>query len=112
MTEQHSEPVCYKDEHGNVMFHCPACGCLHAVATNPGQPNATGSLWTWNNDLVRPTFQPSIFVRMRLTANPKRPNAKPDIVCHSFIRNGCIEFCSDSTHAFAGATLPLDPWFR
>jgi hypothetical protein len=35
--------------------------------------------------------------------------------CHSFVRNGHIEFLSDSTHALAGQTVQLPPlpeWLR
>jgi len=30
--------------------------------------------------------------------------------CHSFIRDGQIEFCSDSTHELAGKTVRLLEW--
>ncbi|BAS10570.1 hypothetical protein AHiyo4_39920 [Arthrobacter sp. Hiyo4] len=29
--------------------------------------------------------------------------------CHSFVRNGHIEFLSDSTHELAGQTMALPP---
>ncbi|MCZ4340562.1 hypothetical protein O4H52_03015 [Sphingomonadaceae bacterium G21617-S1] len=34
----------------------------------------------------------------------------PPAVCHSFVRNGQIEFLSDCTHALAGQTVPLPPF--
>lgn len=34
----------------------------------------------------------------------------PPAVCHSFIRDGQIQFLSDCTHALAGQTVPLPAW--
>ena len=73
--------------HG-YFFECPGCGELHCV----------GPSWAFNGDMDRPTFSPSILVRWG-SGDPKR--------CHSFIRDGRIEFCSDSTHALAGKTVDL-----
>lgn len=36
-----------------------------------------------------------------------RPDAGKTHVCHSFIRDGRIEFLSDCTHALAGQTVDL-----
>lgn len=34
-------------------------------------------------------------------------NVQPDHVCHSFVRDGQIQFCMDSTHELAGKTVDL-----
>jgi hypothetical protein len=46
----------------------------------------------------KPTFQPSILHSGR------------DVRCHSYVREGKIEFCNDSTHKFAGQTLEIPDW--
>ena len=97
-----------------LMFHCPGCGCCHG-------PRVTGTVspvWQWDGSLTTPTISPSILVRgtvpitddehARIMAGEKI-EPKP-LVCHSFVRNGQIEFLSDCTHELAGKTVPLEAW--
>jgi hypothetical protein len=77
-----------------LRFHCPGCEDTHMVRV--GVPGA----WGWNGSLDRPTITPSILVN-RGKANPMFP------VCHSFVREGRIEFCSDCDHPLAGQTVEL-----
>lgn len=96
---------------GTVFFQCPGCGLQHAVnVENPGRPR-----WTWNGDLERPTLSPSILVRgtYRITDDEadrimagEKIERRP-LVCHSFVRDGRIEFCGDSNHDLAGRTVDL-----
>lgn len=76
-------------------FTCPGCGDIHAIPTHG--PKA----WGFNGDLEKPTFTPSILARLPM---PDRVH-----VCHSFVRDGQIQFLSDSTHALAGQTVALAP---
>jgi hypothetical protein len=59
--------------------------------------------------MERPTFHPSIKVNRGPEPGPDGLAApdSPDRICHSFVRDGRIEFCSDSTHAMAGQTVNL-----
>jgi hypothetical protein len=57
--------------------------------------------WTFNGDLERPTFSPSLLVTGYL--NKKHPNG----ICHSYITNGQIQYLGDSTHELAGKTIEL-----
>lgn len=84
---------------GDALFECPGCGMLHVVyLKTPGRPH-----WTFNGDADRPTFSPSIKVWWTET-----PRSNPiEKVCHSFVTDGRIEFCGDSTHALAGKTFDL-----
>lgn len=79
---------------GWLVFHCPGCRCSHSftVAPLPGPP-----LWTWNGSMDRPTFSPSLLY----SESPR---------CHSFVRDGRIEYLSDSEHALAGQTVDLPDW--
>lgn len=84
---------------GRLSFDCPGCGMMHAVnVDNPERPK-----WSWNGDMINPTFSPSILVRW--TFGEKRKPKR----CHSFVRNGNIQFLNDCTHEHAGTTLPLNP---
>lgn len=55
--------------------------------------------WTFNGDYERPTFSPSILVY----ENPRSGRPRT----HCFVRDGRIEYLSDSTHALAGQTVDL-----
>lgn len=76
-----------------VAFRCPGCGGVHVCFVN-GHRNTIGATWDWNGSTDSPTFQPSIF-------------RTEGIRCHSFVRNGTIEFLADSNHALAGKTVIL-----
>lgn len=69
---------------------CLACGCGHGLKG-----------WTFNGNLERPTFSPSLLVTGYL--NKEQPNG----VCHSYITDGNIQYLGDSTHAYAGKTIEL-----
>ena len=79
-------------------FHCPGCGCLHWVRVA-----GPGSVWGWNGSLDRPTFTPSILSR-------EWSEDRLDFTCHSFVRDGQIEFLGDCDHPLAGQTVPLPDW--
>lgn len=77
------------------LFYCEACEYHHGF--NAYLP--TGPLWGFNNDLEKPTLEGSILVRSG--------NADGPTICHSFIRDGQIEYLTDCTHKLAGKTVPL-----
>lgn len=94
-----------------VRFDCPGCDSPHVVPTKPS-PNG----WDFNGDHERPTLGPSVLVyevRIPADAEPSKVVApfKPGDVysprCHSFVRDGRIEFLGDCGHALAGQTVDL-----
>lgn len=82
-------------------FHCPGCEYGHAVAVN-GARMENGAAWQWNGSLGAPTFQPSLLINKDLQGDSPR--------CHSFVKNGRIQFLNDSTHKLAGQTVELPDW--
>lgn len=42
-------------------------------------------------------------------ANPW-PQTLDRRVCHSVVVDGVINFCADSTHEFAGKSVPMEPF--
>jgi hypothetical protein len=73
-----------------IWIFCPGCEEAHALRVNSElQPG-----WIWNGDLEKPTFNPSL-----LATGAKR--------CHSFIKDGKIQFLADSQHKLAGQTVDL-----
>ena len=71
---------------GQYSFWCPGCQCAHPV-------------WGFNGDTEKPTITPSIKVEY--------PTEDQVEICHSFIRDGRIEYLSDCTHSLAGKTVDM-----
>lgn len=69
-----------------LMYYCPGCKCYHMFDER----------WTWNGDEDLPTFSPSMGVFMGT-----------DQQCHSYVRDGRIEFLSDSRHELAGQIVDM-----
>jgi hypothetical protein len=76
-------------EFSAYMFWCPGCGCYHSFDIKR---------WKFNGNFEQPTFEPSLLITM-----PNDPNYR----CHLFVRDGKIEYCSDSLHKFAGQTIQM-----
>lgn len=109
--------ILHHTEDNKYLFFCPACKCCHYF----------NSTWTWNSDWEKPTVSPSILVKSvdnppedpatgdfakdadgkYLLENGRLKGAK-DRVCHSYIKDGKIEFLSDCTHDLAGKTINLE----
>lgn len=81
---------------GMILHYCPACDDLHPYAVDKAFDN--GSIWTFNNDEVKPSFHPSMRIRHG------RDLAK---CCHYFVTDGEIRYCGDCTHEYSGKTIPL-----
>ena len=109
-------------EGGLVYFRCPGCKTGHQVGVEaPARP-----IWGFNGDGDKPTFTPSILVRSvriddgdaeldRILDTYKLPEEREamladkriNMVCHSFVTDGRIQFLSDCTHELAGQTVDL-----
>jgi hypothetical protein len=101
---------------GQVSYWCPGCEQIHAVKVTEGG-------WTWNNDVDKPTFSPSILVTSGhysslhitgsscwCTFNASRPENEKSFecrICHCFIKDGMIQFLSDSTHHLSGQIVAI-----
>lgn len=102
---------------GGIGFWCAGCGELHVVWTGAG----AGPRWSWNGDVERPVFGPSVLVTgvKRLTdeqhAAWMRGEPLPEPVpqrCHTFIgcagaQPGQIIYLGDCTHELAGKVIDL-----
>ncbi|MBO3663750.1 DUF6527 family protein [Microbacterium stercoris] len=91
------------------LFWCPGCDHAHVITVPP---------WTFDGDRERPTVSPSVLVQgvqwaaehpFYDTAHAGVPEGGA-IICHSFVRDGRIEYLNDSTHALAGQTVDLPDW--
>lgn len=84
-----------KQDKGTVIYKCVGCGKYHIINTNENDLPA----WGFNGDFDNPTLSPSILMRMPIKDNL--------LICHHFVNNGFIEFCSDSTHELAGQKVEM-----
>lgn len=102
-------PVLRKAE-GGYLFWCPGCDEAHFVAVE--RPLANGARWSFDGNAAAPTFSPSLNIRTGRAVDPSfiLEEGDPPEICHSFIRDGHIQFCNDSTHELAGQTVPLPEW--
>jgi hypothetical protein len=113
-----------------IRINCPGCGDRHVLGIRPIPDGETESphyvnwpKWLFNGNYESPYLSPSVHVRSGHYGND--PQVKGDCwctyyeehpeetkqftcyVCHSFIRDGMIEFLNDCTHALAGQRVPL-----
>jgi hypothetical protein len=102
-------PVEKKRNSPDFIFLCPGCKCCHGIWTT--ERNGQNAIWSFNGDMEKPTVSPSILVKHSSYEygedGSPLPETVKDMVCHSYVRNGMIEFLPDSTHALAGKTVPL-----
>ena len=118
----------YNDHETGVLagysFFCPGCKERHY----PHIRSVGGcDTWAFNGDMEKPTFSPSILVtgvnfppvdpatgdyargsdgEYLLDETQHLVGCTP-MVCHSFVRDGRIQFLGDCTHALAGQTVDL-----
>lgn len=90
-----AEPVKdFNEEIVGYVVECKACGWAHMIyTTGPVQ-------WSFNGDVEKPTFSPSLMVNGDLS-NKSVPR------CHSFIRDGKWQYLNDCTHDMAGKTVDM-----
>ena len=83
-----------------VAWYCPGCKETHAV---PVAGHSSGRGWEWNGSLEYPTLNPSILCNVG-GANHMQP------ICHTYIRDGKIQFLGDCTHELAGKIVDIPEW--
>lgn len=122
------------DDHGDIhpayIWWCPGCaawGDLHEALAPGSTASGIGTHmfhippWSFDNDdMDSPTFSASYLVH-GIPANPDAsrehyPNGYSGSPrCHSFVKDGHVQYLSDSEHPLAGQTVPMAPvpaWLR
>lgn len=87
------------------MFECPGCKTSHGIPVDQ-IPSEYGSKWQWNGSMDYPTFSPSIHVFPHGAAPPFTPQPR----CHSFVKDGKIQFLGDCEHELKNQTVDLPEW--
>jgi hypothetical protein len=79
------------------MFHCPGCQSAHSIRTS----GTVHPLWKVTGTKEdKPTVTPSIHCKSESRKGTQ-------YICHSFVREGKIQFLNDCTHELAGQTVEL-----
>ena len=89
---------------GNFGHWCPACLGMHEFAVD--QPNPSGAKWTFDGNILQPTFAPSMNIRIGPYSRHVDGAMVTD-VCHYFLQTGMLIFTADSTHKLAGQIIEL-----
>ena len=106
------------------MYWCSGCEYIDDDGQRQGGAHSlpisgdTGErpVWQFDGNLDAPTLSPSVLSRRTVATRivDNEVVERREIVCHSFIRGGMIEFLGDCTHELAGQTVPLPElpdWF-
>lgn len=87
----------------SFMFECPGCKGPHSV-NYENKSKLDLPVWQFNHNFEKPTFVPSL--KVRWPAN----EFACERICHSYIRDGKMEFLGDCTHDLAGQTVEIPEW--
>lgn len=102
-----------------IRFACPGCTgdsgfqrshLLHVTPIGePESPHVIGAPhWEFDRSYDAPTFNPSVLAWHPLHDDPDDDDKVTGrYVCHSFVRNGRIQYLDDCTHAMRGQTVDL-----
>lgn len=108
-----------------LRFRCVGCKRYHEV-TVEGQ-HQIGPVWGWNGSVEAVTLSPSILVKWHVPLNLDNPeflqkdfeerkrqrateNPRVERICHSFVRDGNIQYLNDCWHQYKGQTVELPEW--
>jgi len=94
----------------SYLFICPGCDQAHHIFTTTGTKlsNNKTPLWKFNGDVNKPTCTPSLSIKF--TQGLELEGTLKHCVCHSFIREGQIQYLNDCTHKLAGQTVAIPDW--
>jgi hypothetical protein len=68
---------------GGLSFWCAGCREAHTVWIQGHEPNDGRPRWSWNGDVERPVFGPSVLCRTYRYPSPYEPDTNPE---HAEIR--------------------------
>lgn len=93
---------------------CLGCNQPH-IFNAKETPTNSGDSWTWDRDIDRPTFSPSMHIRVgtgvRVGGDPRlRTDWIYRTACHSWVVFGKIQFLPDSAHKLSGQTMDVPDW--
>lgn len=103
-----AKPVKYSDgqfaqcpvgEATHLHLHFPGPLRFRSVAVITHGTREGSPCWTWNGSTDSPTLRPSVLSRVTL--------GDREVICHSWVTDGQVQFLGDCTHSLAGQTIEL-----
>lgn len=85
-------------------YWCPGCQTIHGIYIRDTDAGQTFG-WDFDGNLDAPTYSPSQ-LSYWITRDGDRDIEN---LCHTFIRDGMIQFLADCTHGLRGQTVPMSP---
>lgn len=79
--------------HSGWIVFCPGCETGHEFDAR----------WSYNGNAEAPTFQASMLVYGHKSTAPFKDQPR----CHSYVKDGKIQFLDDTEHALRGKTVDL-----
>ena len=108
------------DDHGKIYpayyWWCPGCASYDTERSGGGTHMFHIPPWTFDNDdMEKPSFSASYlsYGWKPVEDNPRGFKGSPR--CHSFVKNGMIQYLSDCEHELANKTVPMavvPDWLR
>ena len=89
----------------HIMLHLPGPIPNRILPVMIGGRREGSGNWTWNGDCEKPTVKPSILTRGG--GRGWEDGKYVEVVCHSFVNDGKVQFLDDCSHEFAGMTMDL-----
>lgn len=98
----------------DLIFYCPGCDNVHGVTIRDVDVSRLSEedkaiyekndnpKWSFNGNFKAPTFEPSIHVHVTYVGTEERRT-----LCHSFVKDGKIQFLNDCVHSLKGQTVDL-----
>ena len=105
-------------------FWCPGCEEVHMFITQRGEYRPQGPVWSFNGDVEKPTFSPSLIIwsghyapgheegspcwctfNQDLIEKGEEPSKFKCGICHLIMTDGIIQYCADSTHHLSGQSV-------
>jgi hypothetical protein len=115
-------PILRIAKNERLHWWCPGCDEAHGIHYG----TAGGPTWTWDGSVDKPTFSPSVLVQgskftekgqadydaWKAAGFPKHDDKFESIatVCHSFVKDGKMQFLGDCTHQLANQTVDIPVW--
>jgi hypothetical protein len=90
---------CSIDEATHLHLHIPGPLRFRSIPVITHGAREGTPCWTWNGSVDFPTLRPSLLSRVKL--------GDREVVCHTWITDGQVQFLSDCTHSLAGQTIDL-----
>jgi hypothetical protein len=90
---------CTPSDATHLNLHFPGPLRFRSIAVITHGTREGSPCWTWNGSTDSPTLRPSVLSRVTL--------GDREVICHSWVTDGRVQFLGDCNHSLAGQTIDL-----